>query len=77
MPTYAYKCESCETKYEVFFKVKEEQEQIVCPSCNSAVHKKLMSATNIGGFSSRSDSMPTMPPCANGGGCSPGMCNLN
>jgi len=77
MPTFVYKCTDCETKYEVFHKSKEIQEDIVCPSCSSVYFKKMMAAASIGGFSSsKSFNMPQMPQCPPGG-CGSGMCGMN
>ncbi len=75
MPTFVYKCKDCASKYEVFHKVKEVQEDVICPSCGSHEAKKMITAANIGGFSQSMD-LPTMPSCATGG-CQTGMCNLN
>lgn len=77
MPVHEYKCTSCETKYEVFHKVKEDAERIVCPSCQSKEYKKLLS-----GFSA---SVPAQSgsSCATGScglpssPCASGMCGLN
>ena len=44
MPVYEYKCAACGTPYEVFHKGREVMEDVVCPSCNSTDHRKLMSA---------------------------------
>ena len=73
MPTYAYKCESCETKFEIFHKSATAIEEVVCPSCKSEKVTKMMSAPNIGsmGKSTGAD----MPPCATGA-CNSGMCNM-
>ena len=78
MPTYAYKCKECDSKYEVFHKVKEITEDIVCPSCGSAESKKLMTAAGISGFSASSGSydLPQAPSCSSDC-CSNGMCGLN
>ncbi len=70
MPTYAYKCNDCETKYEVFHKAKEVKEDVVCPSCGSQDAKKLITAAGISGFdtiASGSD-LPPAPSCP-GGSC--------
>lgn len=68
MPTYAYKCKDCGTKYEVFHKVKENLDDIICPSCESKSYQKLISATNIVGISSSisTQDLPTTSPCASG-----------
>lgn len=65
MPTYAYKCSDCGTKYEHFFKVKEAKEDLLCPSCQSNNAIRMVTAANIGTFSS-SASIPAMPACASG-----------
>lgn len=77
MPTFNYKCNKCETKFEVFHKVKEDQSIITCPECNSVDYKKLISAPNIGlhSSSSTSNNIPQAP-CATGA-CQSGLCNLN
>ncbi|MCX7736254.1 MAG: zinc ribbon domain-containing protein [Candidatus Kapabacteria bacterium] len=78
MPTYVYKCQDCNTKYEIFFKTKEIKEEVVCPSCNSKDAVKQVTAANVGGFSSSKsfDSLPSYPSCSTGT-CSTGMCGLN
>lgn len=77
MPTYAYKCEECNTRYEVFHKVKEETDSIICPNCSSHAYRKVMSVTGISTSSSKGISdMPTMPSCPSGG-CAGGFCGLN
>jgi putative FmdB family regulatory protein len=74
MPTYVYKCQDCDTKYDVFHKTIEEKDDAKCPSCNSENSKKLIAATNFSGFSvGKSFDMPAQPSC----GCSSGMCGLN
>ncbi len=77
MPIYDYRCEECKTKYDVLHKVREQEEDIVCPSCGSKHAKKLMSISSvaIGGSSSEyksygSDTCET-------GGCCGGSCNVN
>lgn len=74
MPTYVYKCNDCGNKYEVFHKVKEQKENVICPSCSSKESTKMIAAASISGFSKSSE--PSMPPCAMGGGCSGGMCPM-
>lgn len=71
MPTYAYKCEDCSEKYEIFFKVREDAQDIKCPKCNSLKYKKIMSVTSIG---SATTGKAGAPQC--GTGCCPG-CSLN
>ena len=75
MPTYVYKCNDCETKYEIFHKVQEKEEDVLCPSCNSKSAIKQMSAAFIGSSSS-SQSIPSMgSTCACGN--DPSMCGMN
>ncbi len=80
MPVFEYKCEKCETKFEVFHKSSSNQEEVVCPKCSSKENKKLFSAfaASVGSSSPAGDS------CASGncsvpsyGGCPGGMCGLN
>lgn len=47
MPVYDYRCEECKKIYDVYHKGKEIAEDVVCPSCGSTKHKKLMSVTAI------------------------------
>ena len=72
MPIYAYKCNDCGTKYEIFHKVREEKENIACPSCRSDSAKRLMSVTSISGFNKSADLAPY--PTCNTGMCSGGSC---
>lgn len=74
MPTFDYKCEKCGTKYEVFHKVRENKDIVICPSCGAKEHKKLIGAANIGSISSKSyvsEAPPVAPSCATGA------CGLN
>jgi putative FmdB family regulatory protein len=76
MPVFAYKCNECETKYEIFHKSSENLSEVACPSCGSEDAKKLISAINFSGFSmSKSFDMPR-PSCP-AGGCESGMCGIN
>jgi len=71
MPVYDYKCNECETKFEVFHKTLKEETEVICPSCSSVNSRKVMSAANVGGFSSEKS-------CEYAGtsACSSGMCGL-
>ncbi len=72
MPTYAYKCNDCDAKFDVFQKTVNQVTEVKCPTCSSENSKKLMSATNFSGFSStKSFDMPSAPSCASG------MCGFN
>lgn len=76
MPTFVYKCNDCGSKYEVFHKVREEKENVICPECSSASSSKMVTAANFSGFSAKAAELPAMPSCATGN-CSTGMCGLN
>lgn len=80
MPVFEYKCNECNTKYEVLHKSSLKEDGIVCPECNSTNSKKLFSSfsASVGESSVSGDS------CASGNcsvpsysGCSTGMCGLN
>ncbi len=71
MPIYAYKCEECGRKYELFFKVKEDSEEIKCPDCGSPKANRLISA---GAFLMGQGQSQSVPSCASGGGCSGASC---
>jgi len=47
MPTYDYKCNSCDETYDVFHKVREVMEDVVCPHCGSVEHTRLISAPTV------------------------------
>jgi putative FmdB family regulatory protein len=72
MPIYDYKCEECGKTYDVFHKVREVLEDVVCPACGSAKHTRLLSAPSF----SMGNSQAEAPPCANGSCCS-GSCGMN
>lgn len=36
MPTYSYCCDKCSNNFEIFFYIKDYQEQPECPRCHSA-----------------------------------------
>jgi putative FmdB family regulatory protein len=74
MPVYDYRCAECQKTYDVYHKGKEMMEDIVCPSCGSKNHTKLMSVPSI--------RMGTHTDAAGGGscesgGCCGGACGLN
>ncbi|MCX8009523.1 MAG: zinc ribbon domain-containing protein [Ignavibacteria bacterium] len=80
MPIFEYRCEDCNSKYEILHFGKEKSEDVICPNCNSTKHKKLLSAFSP----SVSSSNDFTPSCSDGscgipsyGGCSTGMCGLN
>jgi putative FmdB family regulatory protein len=76
MPVFDYTCSECGKSYDIYHKVREVLEDVVCPQCGSPKHKKLFSAATVsmGGSASASQSAP---PCEMGGGCCGGACGLN
>ncbi len=71
MPTYDYQCVDCGTTYEIFHKVREVEEDVVCSSCGSANHRRLISAPRFSmGKSSEA------PSCADGSCCG-GACGVD
>ncbi len=78
MPIYDYKCSDCGTTYDIFHKVREVEEDIVCPSCYSQKHVRLISAPSFSmhGRSSNSLSTDSTPPCGDGSCCG-GACGLD
>lgn len=43
MPIYEYRCNDCNTKYEILHMTREKIEDITCPNCSSKNYKKLFS----------------------------------
>ncbi len=77
MPVFDYKCEKCNTKYDVYHKVREVQEDVVCPFCGSKAHKKLMSVPGAPMIAGGEQSTAG-PSCDPGScGCSGEMCGMN
>ena len=78
MPVYDYICTECNLKYDIFHKGREVKEDVVCPSCGSEYHKKLMSVPviSIGQISSSSECSGTTA-CGTDGCCGGGACGLN
>ncbi|RPH35772.1 zinc ribbon domain-containing protein [bacterium] len=72
MPVYDYKCTDCGTVYDIFHKVREIPEDVICPSCSSRKHTRLLSAPN---FSMKAQKQPT-PPCGDASCCG-GNCSFN
>ena len=77
MPVYDYKCTDCDKTYDVYHKVREVIVDIICPSCGSTNHKKLMSVTQVSMGSGSDCSDGSCNPYGGGGGCAGGMCGLN
>jgi putative FmdB family regulatory protein len=74
MPTYDYLCSECGKTYDVFHKVREVEQDIVCPSCQSTRHQRLLSAPSVS-MAGRTPS--EIPSCTTGGCCGGGMCDVN
>ncbi len=78
MPVYDYRCSGCGTVYDVYHKVKEISEDVICPHCGSAKYKKLISASSLPVGGKSSGSSFSEPPCESGGDCcGGGACGLN
>jgi putative FmdB family regulatory protein len=75
MPIFDYQCSDCGATYDIFHKVREVTDDVVCPSCTSKNHKRLISAPNISTAGGRNSDFS----CGgtDGGGCAGGLCGLN
>jgi putative FmdB family regulatory protein len=76
MPVYDYRCTQCGTTYDVYHKVREVKEDVVCPSCQSREHTKLMSIPGPS-VANSSASEPSSCACGMGGECCGGDCSMN
>jgi len=76
MPIYDYQCGECGKTYDVFHKVREVEEDIVCPSCNSKKHVRLISAPSVSVKGSSNSFPDAAPPCGDGSCCG-GACSMN
>jgi putative FmdB family regulatory protein len=75
MPIYDYQCAKCGKTYDVFHKVREVLGDVVCPSCGSPDHARLISAPSFSmGGPGRSGS--EAPSCSDGNCCG-GACGLD
>jgi putative FmdB family regulatory protein len=81
MPIFEYKCKKCNTKFEILHKSSLNQQDVMCPSCNSKENQKLFSSFASTGLSDSSASSCESGNCGTespySGGCSSGMCGLN
>jgi len=76
MPIYDYQCGECGKTYDVFHKVREVEEDIVCPSCSSRKHVRLISAPSVS-VKGRGSALPdNIPPCGDASCCG-GSCSMN
>jgi len=78
MPIYDYKCSDCEKVYDIFHKVREVVEDVICPACGSSGHIRLISvpAAMPGKRSGPGSRGEDLPPCGDSGCCG-GTCSLN
>ncbi len=44
MPLYEYRCEACDHQYEIVQSVNANPEETICPKCNKAQSRRLMSS---------------------------------
>ena len=58
MPIYDYKCDECGKTYDVFHKVREVLEDVVCPACGSVKHTRLLSAPSFSMGNSQPKRLP-------------------
>ena len=72
MPIYEYRCMQCGTKHQILHLGREIKEEILCPSCSSSEHKKLISSSS---FSMKG--IATSESSNVSGGCCGGACGLN
>jgi len=82
MPIFEYKCNNCNKKFDVLHKSALNQEEVICPDCQSHNNQKLFSSFSA---STGSQSFESIPSCGNGncsmpsmgGGCDSGLCGFN
>ncbi len=77
MPVFDYKCTDCAKTYDIYHKVREVVEDILCPTCGSKSYKKLISVPTVSVSGSSSSSVGSdLPPCGVQGGCRNGNCSI-
>lgn len=80
MPVFEFKCEKCDTRFEILVKSSAAENSVTCPACRAEKPKKLFSS-----FSAKTSSPDyKYDGCADGScgmnpapGCAAGMCGLN
>lgn len=77
MPTYEYKCAECSTGYDIFHKVREVADDVICPSCGSLKHTRLMSVTSMAMAGSTSSTFADASSSCESGSCCGGSCAIN
>lgn len=75
MPIYDYRCNDCGTTYDIFHKVREVAEDVICPSCNSVHHTRLIGAPSFS-MAGKVSGAAEAPSCANSSCCG-GACGLD
>lgn len=75
MPIFDYRCRECGSLYDIFHKVREVTEDVICPSCGSHQYKKLMSAPFVAVGSS--PAKKAAESCDMGDACCGGVCGAN
>lgn len=77
MPIYDYRCNDCGTTYDIFHKVREVQEDVVCPTCHSTHHTRLLSAPHVAmGGGTSPTSADVSPSSCETGACCGGACGM-
>ncbi|MEW6060496.1 MAG: zinc ribbon domain-containing protein [Bacteroidota bacterium] len=76
MPTYEYICTHCNTRYDVFHKVREIEEDVLCPSCGSQQHRRVMSVTALSMSGASSSSFSDSSSSCESGSCCGGSCGV-
>ncbi len=76
MPIFEYQCRSCKATYDIYHKVKEIEEDVICPECQSKEHKRLMSVSQFSMSGSSGADYSSAPSCESGGCCG-GSCGVN
>jgi len=77
MPVFDYQCSECGKTYDVFHKVREIVEEIVCPQCGSGNHRKLMSAPMVAVGASSGKTAGSTVDSAGSCRCGGGACDVN
>jgi len=77
MPIYDYRCDNCGKTYDVFHKVREVREDIICPSCASMKHTRLISAPAVSVRGESWGRESTQGPSCEDGSCCGGACGLD
>ncbi|HUL44845.1 MAG TPA: zinc ribbon domain-containing protein [Bacteroidota bacterium] len=69
MPTFDYECKKCGTKFDILHLTREVKDDVVCPSCGSKDHKRLMSAPAVAIGRSGNRAASNAGSCCAGGSC--------